>query len=259
MIVPPRSLGPAATVALAVFVLVLFAVPYSYDATSREMLRTLERAPRASLATPVQGRAVYSGQIMGPVGREARSGGGAVAASWWQVERRNGKSWLTACAGAEQGALVLHDKNHTAAVDFLEGSEAPFIIGETYRNDWETRRVVDLGPVEPRKLDSAPATAGACGQVPGHFREQVLPQGAHVEVYACYAGGRLAACDGPVAGVVSVGTLGDHLARRREDLRSDIRISSMFGLVLVLVFGVGAVAFGTSSFPVLTPRRRSGP
>jgi hypothetical protein len=252
----PRRYGYLATIAPLAIVLAVFGLLYRYDATTLGMLRELARAPRASLASPVNGPAVYSGRVAGPADRRSPAGR-PVAASWWQVSSPTRKNRRVRCSDGQQDGLALRAGDRTAPLSFLDGRTAAFVIGETDSDDWQSRRVIDLGPVPWTRLDARPAIPGGCRTVVGLYAERALANGTAVEVYACYARDALGPCDGPVAGVASVGSLRAHRRRRAEDVRQDYRLAAIVSLVVILVFGLRAFAFDKTTVEVLAPRRRS--
>jgi len=233
-----RSLAlPLIATIVVAFVLFGVALRTKHEA---DRLRIMTTAPRASLDAPIMGPAIYEGTLSSSYSRVSPLGKKS-AAFWWWVEQKSGKSWKVICSKAVRDTMVLRaDRSSMKLTSFSAPNLS--LLADT-REDWTEPLIVDLGALPYEKPSAKiPSEANECAAAGRTYMERRIPEGTRVEVLGCHRDGELRACEGPLAGVLSVPTLDVHRIRRRDHLMSPIRAAASFAIVLLLALA-GANTF----------------
>ncbi len=242
---PPR---PYSAVPFAIAALIgagfFFAFVGAHDYFAElEFLRDL---PRATLAAPVKGPAIYAGRLVGPAERKTLTQQSA-AAHFWSVTVGGGKSRTLKCFEWEVDRLELRD-NEGHALPYLGLVNRKLsVVSDDRGHDWSHRDVVDLGPLKSHKPAGLPAQAQRCQGSSAGYVEQRIPPNTEVEVLACYRDGALHACDAPLRNVLSVPNLMVHRVRRAERAY----------LAFVVVSGLSTMLLGVLFVLSLRARKRT--
>jgi hypothetical protein len=221
-----------------------------------EKLRWMVAAPRASLAAPVSGPAIYAGVLRGPKGRKTPMGSNATM-YWWWVEERKGKSVKTVCTANTRDELVLAEGDAAIPLTLLGTETDVSLTGDSLSDNYDGRLVLDLGSgASSAQASTPPATLADCGGPNRTYSERFVEPGARVEVLACFDRGALRACPGaPHAGVLAIPTIARDRERRVEASLVGFRIVGLAAMVSILfvfiatMVGQGAVLRGMKPAP----------
>ncbi|MCC6899752.1 MAG: hypothetical protein IT377_12305 [Polyangiaceae bacterium] len=196
--------------------------------------RTLSAAPRATLAAPVPGPAVYRGGLFSSVAR-ATPRGTRGAAFWWWVGK-TGKNRRTSCTQLVSDKLVLRDAGNEVKVEMFDDRLGVSLLADG-RSEWSEGRIIELGSA-PVFSGDIPVAAGNCSG--NEYQERVIAEGTSVEILGCYGDGELRACPGAFAGVLSVPTLSVHTWRRAQRAHIALRAVAVLGALALVVLGLRA-------------------
>lgn len=217
-------------------------------------LRWEAAAPKARLAAPISGPAVYAGVLRGPADRRTPLGARATA-FWWTVVERKGKAVKTVCAGGARDALSLVDGAASAPLELVAAAPVATLLNDAFDDDWSAPLLLDPGgATESRTSDAPVGDAASCAGQHRSYVERAVPVGTRVEVLACHEGGALRACPGaPHAGVLAIPTLARHRERRIDAALIGFRFFAIGSTAAILVVFIvtlvakGAVLRGLSS------------
>lgn len=182
-------------------------------------MRVMREAPRATLAAPRDGPAIYRGVVFGPAGRKDQNGRDSAATWWWVSERVSKNTTKTVCFERQIEGLRLRDAGVELPITMFETAADLSLLGVGRGEDWDEPLLIDLGQ-EPRSTSKTmPPAAQRCAGERRTFMNRSLGQGVRVEVLACHQAGKLVGCKGPLAGVLAVGTMNAHRERRAWQAR----------------------------------------
>jgi len=210
-----------------------------------ELLRSIAQTPRATLAAPRKGPAVYAGRIHAATPRATPRGTPAAAYWWWVIlnsTKRQGRKPLTACKAFASDHLVLESDGKRVAAD-LFGDENGIQLVANDRDENPDRMTIDLGPTQLLETTDIPDSLARCKGEPGllrssrEYQERMIADGAPVEVLACWNGSELVACSQQVGGILAVPTISVDLAHRSRVIRTPIRVATVLSFVPLLVLG----------------------
>jgi hypothetical protein len=210
-------------VLVALFVLVgafLGALGGSHaDVKALELVRA---TPRATLAAPPSGPAIYSGTISGPGGRLDIGGSRAAARWWWVLERVSKNKSRTACFDRQIDRMRLLDARDdrggrpagVAPLAMFDTANDVSLLAPGRDDEWSDPLQIDLAEQPPYKPSEWPPEARSCGGDARWFVTRSIPEGARADVLACYVDGKLEACPSNPSAVVALGDIGGYLSRR---------------------------------------------
>ena len=181
--------------------------------------RALKDAPYATLMSPRDGPAIYTGIVEGPDGRISNDGSKAAAGVWWSVyEEESDDNSKRVCHERHVDDMRLLDSEGNSAPLRMFRNDTPSLVIRTGRDvPWSShvREVLlDLGDQETFRPSELPSIAQKCAGKDRWFSEGYLPQRSRVEILACFHAGGLERCPGPLPSVMSVGNLSRHLSLR---------------------------------------------
>lgn len=195
--------------------------------------RELAAVPRASLAAPVAGPAIYRGELYANE-RRATPRGHHGALFWWWVGK-TGKNRRTGCTALVSGGLVLRDSINQARVEMFDDRLGVSLLADG-RDEWNEKRVIDLGSAPP--FDGDVPAGSPCNGMSYRYQERVVEEGAEVEILGCYSDGELRPCPGAIGGVLGVPTVSVHLWRRAQRAHLPVRVVAVAGLVGLIALSV---------------------
>ena len=218
-----------------------------------EKLRIVGTAPRASLAAPIAGPAIYEGAVFSTVPRVSPLGKKS-AAFWWWVEQKSGKTWKVVCSKAVRDTMELRAERVSMKLSLFTAPGLS-LIADT-REDWTERLVIDLGSLAYDKpTTKIPSELNQCAASGRTYTERRILEGTKVEVLGCYKDGELGPCGGPLGGALSVPSLEVHRAHRRAHLFVPVRIVAIVAAMLLFAMGFVNALFRVR---VLGPLSRKG-
>jgi hypothetical protein len=235
----------------------LFAAGVAYYVTRNQItaLRFIAGAPRATLASPRQDAAIYSGEIVAPGDRSTPMGSPA-AAYWWWVDHDNDDNTVTDCSDSAYNQLQLRDGDRAAPLTLFDRAPDVALLSDDRTWDYDGRAVVDLGVLSSAATKDFPRESSQCASSDRRYSERWLPPRSRVEVLACNVGGSLDACSGPVDGVIAVPDMRTHVVRRAGDVRAAVRIATVTAIALLFVVGVSALLMATGMVGLRDPQPR---
>jgi hypothetical protein len=235
---------------LAVAVAIAFSIAYLANASYFEELRFLRNLPRASLASPIEGPALYRGRLFGPSTRMGPSTKKPAAMTWWWVYVGGSKSRKKVCFESAIGEVTLQDGGKSAPLTAIRGNIS--LLSEARNADWEQRTVVDTGTLAEHTSSKLPLHATKCEGSNPAYTEVLIPEGAEVEVVGCYSGGALRECgQSPLSAVLAVPDLLTHRIRRADiSYRGFIVVAGISIAVVGLLFVLGLVGYRRTSKPM---------
>jgi hypothetical protein len=255
---PPTKRSPfillgAATAAC----LVACGLAYLHTRDQVSALRFIAATPRATLASPREDPAIYSGEIVAPADRTTPIGTPA-AAYWWWVDHDGDDNTVTDCANSAYAQMELHDGDRSAPLVLFDRAHDVSLLSIDRNWDYDERAVIDLGPIASAAAKDFPRESSACAAKDRRYSERWLPPHARADVLACNVAGSLTACTGPLDGVLATPDMRTHLARRAGDVRDTVRM--MAGLLVAFLFGIGLTTFlmagGMLGLPQTMKRKR---
>lgn len=201
-------------------------------------LRVLAAAPRATVAAPRTGLAVYTGRLVGPAGRQSPTGVSAAAFAW-RLTRREGKNTRTVCsARALQGLSLRDDAGHLLRLSLFEDRRDATLLRANASQGLNDPLTVEL---RPQRGAAPPALEGNCPLLDATYGEEGLPEDAQVTVVGCYDSGALHPCEGALHGLLTPSPLEAHRARLLNDALEDT--SLVLGVALVSLLGAALFLF----------------
>ena len=199
----------------------------------RDRLRVLSMAPRASIAEPRSGPAIYAGALFSEAPRVSPLGKKS-AAYWWWVEQKSGKTWRVKCSLAIRSGLELRSERASLPLAVFPAQRELSLLADT-RDDWTESLVIDVGRGGyDRATNSFPGEASKCAATGRTYTERSLPQGVDVEVLACFSDGALRGCGAPFDGLLAVPDVSVHRARRIGHAMAPVRAVGAISLVVLL-------------------------
>jgi hypothetical protein len=234
---PPTKRSPFILVGIATFACIFVTViAYVFTRSQITALRFIAAAPRATLASPRQDPAIYSGEIVAPADRTTPMGSPATA-YWWWVDHDGDDNTITDCSNSAYQQMQLRDGDRTAPLALFDRAPDVALLAGDRDWDYDGRAVVDLGVLTSAATKSFPRESSTCAASDRRYSERWLPPRSRADVLACNVGGSLTACSGPLDGVLAVPDIRVHLRRRAGEVRDDVRIAA--GVLIAFLFGIG--------------------
>jgi len=233
---------------LVVWMLLSIGIGIASTSSDVDLLRSIAQTPRATLAAPRQGPAVYAGRIHAAASRQTPRGTPAAAYWWWVIlnsTKRQGRAPLTACRAFASDHLVLEADGKRVNADLFADEHGIQLVAND-RDEGPDRMTIDLGPTKLLETTDIPDSLARCkGErgvlAPGReYQERMIAEGAEVEVLACWNGTELVACDQKVGGILAVPTLSVDLAHRSRVIRTPLRVATLVSFVPLLALGITA-------------------
>ncbi len=215
-------------------------------------LRWMHGVPRATLASPRVGPAVYSGTVVGPEDRVTPLGRRTAGHWWWVVDRSRGEDGTTVCHTRVRDGMRLVDGDRVVRLTMFETAGDSSLLSDHRTWDWRDAMVFDLGSTPEYSSRTIPRAASRCTGRRLEYTERWIPPGARVEVLACMRDGALGPCNGPLTGALSIPNLDVHRIRRAREVRKAVRAACGISAVLLSALTTFLVA---RSRRVFTPMR----
>ncbi|MBI5532954.1 MAG: hypothetical protein HY898_09580 [Deltaproteobacteria bacterium] len=207
------------------------------------LLRSLVAAPRASLATPRSGPAVYSGRLHSATERLTPRNARVAAYWWWVVQRKSkegcGSSPPSVCTEFVTEKLLLKADGTQALTDAVADYHGVSLLADG-RDEWESRRIIDLGSASIFSTDVIPQSLARCAGHRREYQERSIAEGAEVEMLACFDKGELRACDGPVGAILASPRVSVHMTRRASHAHDPIRAVALVSAIVLLGLAIHA-------------------
>jgi hypothetical protein len=234
-----------------------FRVAFAVAAPHVEPLRVMREAPRATLAQPREGPAVYAGEVFGPQGRVDSAGDAAAAHWWWVIQRVNKNTSKTVCFKRDIAGMRLRSGSREVSLQMFDGSDSLSLLGRDRDSDWTDRLLIDLAGEPVSRPGAFPPHAESCRGSSRTFVARSLPQGASAEVLACHHDGALVACPGPLQAVLALDNLGRHRRRRLFAAETPFLWAAGVSFLALAALLARAYRFRTLTLGTLVPGERA--
>jgi len=241
--------------AFAVLMLGIGGVVWATQRGEVALLAKIQAAPKATLAQPAPGPALYTGALSGPAGRVDVFGAPAAVTWWWVSERKGKNTYKTVCFEEQIAGIALEQENARARIAVFDGSPHFNLVGNGRTNeDLDDPITVDLAERPYHSSKSFPSAAARCQGENRTFVARNIPPRAPVDVWGCLRDGAFVPCDGPLQIVIAVDGMSHNRSRRAIEVAKPFLVVSVIGLLGLVGLLWRAIAHRERTFAWQRPR-----